>query len=108
MKTIKPKSKPEETLALHLRADKLPAFKRNYKFHPSRKWMIDFAWPDLKIAVEVEGGTYSQGRHVRAQGFEDDCEKYNAMVEMGWTLYRYTSRMVQDGRAIDQIRRVIL
>jgi very-short-patch-repair endonuclease len=108
MKTIKPKSKPEETLALHIRFFKLPSPEREYRFHPDRRWRVDFAWPDLKVAVEVEGGTYTQGRHVRADGFEKDCEKYNALEELKWTLLRYTSRMVQDGRAIDQIRRIIL
>lgn len=107
MRKPKAKSKPEETLALHIRSYWLPEPECEYRFHPHRKWRVDFAWPGLKVAVEVEGGTYSQGRHVRADGFEKDCEKYNALEELKWTLLRYTSRMVQDGRAIDQIRRII-
>lgn len=103
----RPKSKPEERLALHIRALGIYQPEREYRFHPPRKWRVDFAWPDCKVAVEVEGGTHNQGRHVRAQGFEKDCEKYNALSEMGWRLFRYTSQMVKDGRAIDQIRRVV-
>lgn len=105
-KIPKAKSKPEEEFALQLRALKLPEPKRDYRFH-ARRWKIDFAWPDRKVAVEIEGGTWSGGRHVRPQGYEDDCEKYNAMIEMGWALYRYTSQMVKDGRAMNQIERIL-
>lgn len=102
------KSKPEETFALQVRALKLPEPKRNYKFFPRRRWLIDFAWTGKKLAVEIEGGTWSRGRHVRGQGFENDCEKYNCLVEAGWTLYRYTSQMVKDGTAINQIERILM
>ena len=60
-----------------------------FRFHPSRKWRTDFAWPEQKLAVEIEGGVYIRGRHVRPVGFTKDMEKYNALAEAGWRLLRY-------------------
>lgn len=104
---VKKLSMPEEKLALHIRVSGLQEPEREYRFHPTRKWRVDFAWPDYSVAVEVEGGIHSQGRHVRAKGFEGDCEKYNALAEGGWFLYRYTPAMIASGAAIDQIKRIL-
>lgn len=67
---------------------------RDHRFHPSRKWAFDFAWPDQRVAVEIEGGTLVKGRHTRAVGYEADCEKYNAAVTLGWRVFRYTGRQI--------------
>jgi very-short-patch-repair endonuclease len=97
-------SHAEESLALHLKAAGLLA-EREYRFHPVRRWRIDFAWPDKMLAVEVEGGVYSGGRHTRGAGFEADCIKYNTLAETGWTLFRYTPSMIKSGEALAQIER---
>ena len=66
-----------------------------YEFAPGRKWRFDWAFPDRKIAVEVEGGNWGNGRHTRGKGYEDDCEKYNAAVAAGWSLFRFTPGMLE-------------
>lgn len=70
-----------------------------HRFHESRRWRFDFAWPDHLIALEVEGGTWNNGRHTRGKAFEGDCEKYNAAAILGWRVFRVTTDMVYDGRA---------
>lgn len=55
------------------------------------------------IAVEVEGGTWSGGRHTRGDGFEKDCEKYNTAALAGWRVLRFTGAQVQSGIAITVI-----
>lgn len=97
----------EEKLLTQIRHRQLPEPVRELKFHKTRKWRIDFAWPDLMLAVEVEGGTWSGGRHTRGSGFKKDCEKYNQMTLDGWTLYRFTSGMVTDGEAVKTIEKAI-
>ncbi len=97
-------SKIEESFALHVRALKLPVPEREHKFHPWRKWRFDFAWVGLKIAVELEGGVWSGGRHTRGKGFTNDCEKINVATAMGWKVFRFTGDMVNDGRAAEFIR----
>jgi very-short-patch-repair endonuclease len=72
-----------------------------HQFHETRKWQFDFAWPAVKLAVEVEGGTRSgRSRHSKGQGFEDDTEKYNMAARMGWTLFRFTAQAVNNGNAL--------
>ena len=58
------------------------------KFHPSRKWRFDYAWPDKMVALEVEGGVWTMGRHTRGIGFVRDMEKYNAATLLGWRVLR--------------------
>ena len=85
----------------------LPLPEREFLFHKRRKWRFDFAWPDLLIAVEVEGGVFSGGRHVRGQGYESDCEKYNEAQLLGWMVLRFTPGMIKRGKADQVIEKAI-
>jgi hypothetical protein len=67
----------------------LPAPIQEYKFHPTRKWRLDFAFPEIKLAIEQEGAVWISGRHNHPMGFIKDMEKYNALSECGWYLLRY-------------------
>jgi hypothetical protein len=58
---------------------KLPP-QAEFTFAKPRKWRFDFAWPEHRAAVELEGGIHIGGRHTRGVGFEKDMEKYNAMI----------------------------
>lgn len=93
----KGKSQLEWDFAWHWLRDgyATPPMLREYKFHPTRKWQIDFAIPSLKIAVEIEGGEWSRGRHTRGQGFIDDCEKYNAAALLGWEVLRFPGTVIK-------------
>lgn len=86
-------------------------FRPEHKFHPNRRWRFDWACPDLRLAVEIEGvtrGPHGVGRHQRAEGYEGDCEKYNAAIEVGWVVLRYTQRQVERDPVgtIEQVLRV--
>ena len=52
-------------------------------FHPTRKWRFDVAWPDQRVAIEIEGGAFIGGRHTRGIGYEKDLEKYAAALLLG-------------------------
>ena len=43
----------------------IPAPVTELKFHPSRKFRFDYAWPEHRVAVEINGGAWSGGRHTR-------------------------------------------
>lgn len=60
-----------------------------------RDWRLDFAHDGARVAIEVEGGVYSKGRHVRPGGFEEDAAKYNAAAILGWLVFRVTPQMVE-------------
>lgn len=73
---------------------------REYRFHPARKWRMDFAFPARRVAVEIEGAVYSRGRHTRGAGYAADCEKYNAAALLGWVVLRFTARALDDPDAV--------
>lgn len=101
-------SRGEETLALQLRAVNLPPAAREYRFDKTRRWRFDFAWPEIKLAVEIDGILPgSGGRHQRAGGYEKDLEKINTAILDGWRVLRFTTRAVTAGAAIDLIRAAI-
>lgn len=68
---------------------------REYRFHPVRRWRFDFAWPDHQVAVELQGGTWSKGRHVRGHGYENDCEKLAEAQLNGWVVLYVTRGMLE-------------
>ncbi|MHC4307344.1 MAG: hypothetical protein ACYSR7_01815 [Planctomycetota bacterium] len=67
----------------------LPVYE--YRFHSSRKWRFDFAWPDSKIALEWEGIISRKSGHTTVVGYTSNCEKYNAALLDGWSVYRITA-----------------
>jgi very-short-patch-repair endonuclease len=79
----------------------LPEPEYEHRFHPHRKWRIDIAWPSVKLAIEIEGGVWTGGRHTRGAGFLADMDKYNALASMGWTLLRTTPTDLGTTKFID-------
>lgn len=112
--SIPRKVKPEaalfdyaEAVLYKLQLCGLPQPEREFLFHRKRKWRFDFAWPDLLIAIEVEGGIWTGGRHVRGEGYEADCEKYNSAQMEGWMVLRFTPGMLKKSSSSDMIERAI-
>jgi very-short-patch-repair endonuclease len=97
-------SEGEATLALHIRAHKLPEPQREFRFVSDRRWRFDFAWPDLKLAVEVEGAVWTNGRHTRGSGYVKDMEKYNRAAVLGWRVLRFSTEQVKRGEAVAALR----
>jgi very-short-patch-repair endonuclease len=90
-----------------LRQASVPAPVPEYRFAPPRKWRADWAWPDHRVALEVEGGVWTGGRHTRGAGFLKDCEKYNELAALGWRLLRTTPSGLHDLATIALIKRTI-
>ena len=88
-------------------AEGLPLPVAEYRFHPVRRWRFDLAWPEQRIAVEVEGGAWIYGRHNHPRGFINDMEKYNAAVIMGWRVLRYTPEQIRAGQWLDDLRELM-
>ena len=104
MTRIKIGQSPLELHAQILLAE-IGTFEPEFRFCPPRRWRFDFANAERKIAVEIEGGTWSGGSHTRGKGFEKNCEKYNEAVLLGWRVYRFTSGMLERGELSRVIRR---
>ncbi len=97
----------EIVLWIHLRELGDFRIEREFRFYRPRRWRFDFALPDMRIAIEIEGGVFTQGRHTRGKGFIGDMEKYNEAVRLGWKVLRFTPSQVLDGSAIAFIRKVL-
>ena len=80
---------------------------KEYKFHPERRWRFDYAIPEHKIALEVEGGVWTQGRHTRPQGFLGDIEKYNQATLMGWRVFRTTPTELYRTATVNLLKKAI-
>lgn len=57
----------------------------------NRHWKLDFAWPEEKLAVEIQGGSFVRGGHNTAQGQHSDYERHNALVRMGWRILYFNT-----------------
>lgn len=88
------------SLAAQLQATDLPLPVVEHVFAPPRRWRFDYAWPSARVALEVDGGTFTGGRHVTGAGYSRDLEKLNTALIMGWRVLRVTPAMVEDGRAL--------
>lgn len=97
----------ERYLQTQMRQLSLPEPVHEWPFHPVRKWKFDFAWPELMLALEVEGGTFRGGRHTRGMGYHNDLEKYNEATRLGWKVYRFDSMMVNDGSAAFFVEKIL-
>lgn len=89
----------EATFDIGCQAWALPGAQAEFRFHPARRWRFDRAWPELRVAVEIDGGTWSGGRHTRPAGYAEDCVKLNSAALMGWTVLRFTGEQVRRGEA---------
>ena len=79
----------------------LPEPVPEFRFAPPRKWRFDYAWPPEKVALEIEGGVWTQGRHTRGSGYIKDIEKYSEAAVRGWKVIRVTpDTLLTDGLAL--------
>lgn len=86
----------QKDLIAKLATHGLPEPQYEYKFHPVRKWRFDLCWIDAQLAVEINGGIWNGGRHVRAKGYSNDREKVNEATGMGWRVIELAPKSPRD------------
>ena len=71
-----------------------------------RERWVDFAYPDLKIAIEVDGFEH----HATVTGFADDRVRGNDLALAGWTVLHFTWAQVihRPGYVVSVVRRALL
>ena len=94
----------------------LPRPEKEYRFCPTRRWRVDYAFPEYKLAVEIEGGIFGRGPrcpkcgrrwvagHTSIQRLKADIEKYNQLALAGWSLLRFTPDEIKTGEAYATIK----
>ena len=94
-------SELEDTFAEQLDAVGLDGYVREYQAIPGRRYRFDFCWVKERLAVEIQGGTYSRGAHARPLGIKRDYEKGNLAIKYGWRVLQFDADMVKSGQALD-------
>jgi len=83
----------------------VPEPERQYRFHETRRWRFDFAWPSERVAVEVSGET----AHAHWRNMTTDAEKANAAVLGGWRLLVFTGAMIDKDPCgcVEQVKQML-
>jgi hypothetical protein len=106
------------------RASGLPEPVPEYRFHPKRKWRLDWAFPcddngvAVKVGLEIDGGAFAGkpcafcgqrkgGRHNRGAGFLKDICKLNEAQILGWKVLRCTPSDVESGAVFELLKRAM-
>jgi very-short-patch-repair endonuclease len=106
------------SLARHIELAGLPTPERQHRFAKDlgRQFRFDFAWPDRKLAVEVDGATFMLRRSSKQRGRlvpvgrhnrREDLQRANIAARLGWMVLRYTPDMVFKGEAIRDLRDIL-
>jgi len=82
-------SRLEARMLRALRAAALPKPKIQHRIGHYR---VDFAYPELRIAIECDGYQYHSSR----RSFDADRARRNALTRLGWTVLHVTWSDVQD------------
>lgn len=97
----------DQMFLLMVKARKLHRPVPEFRFHPVRKFRFDFAWPEHRLALEVEGGVWSGGAHGRGTGIVRDMEKATLAAEEGWRIIRVTPSKLATEGTMDSIHRAL-
>lgn len=103
-----------ETFARYwaLFALKESTYEREYRFC-NRLWRFDFAWPEQRLAVEIDGGRHivrhgAKGTAVGGRHNTDtDDEKLNEAAILGWRIMRFSKQALERNplKVINTVRR---
>src|SRR3989304_4876648 len=102
------RSRYEVRIGIWLRGAGSPPHELEHPFGKAdgRRWRIDYAWPDFRVGVEIDGGgrlvgwqrnprtgqpqPVAVGRH----GTATDLEKLNYAAEQGWRILRFNPALL--------------
>lgn len=84
-----------------------------YKFHPIRRWRLDYAWINQKIGVEIQGGIWIKGlsgrggAHSLPSNIIRDMEKDNEAQKLGWRIFKFTPQELKKGIAQNFMKSIL-
>ena len=84
-----PESVLEARFLRLLKKSRLPQPKRQFEIRSSNRLIarVDFAYPQIKLAIETDGYRYHSGK----SAWGNDLKRRNALTAFGWTLFHITS-----------------
>ena len=80
-----------------------------FYFDTERQYRLDYAIPEYKVGVEVDGGIFAKGNsgHSSGKGIKRDQEKSSLLASKGWFLIRITPHELLSLSTIELIKKTI-
>lgn len=96
----------EDILARQLSEAGVPGVIRQFPWGEviGRRFTADFAIPAENLLVEVQGASWSGGRHVSGGGYEADRRKAALASILGWSYLEVVTSQVKSGEALALIK----
>lgn len=66
------------------------------KLIPQRRFRFDFVHLDSKVAIELNGGNFINGRHTRPVALNNEYEKLNLALLKGFRVFVLSSQMINE------------
>lgn len=85
----------------------LPRPEAEYRILPDRRFRWDFAWPDAKLALEIQGGVWVSGSHGRGTGIVRDQEKLNLAAVAGWRTLQVQPKQAMTAQTADWLLEIL-
>jgi uncharacterized protein DUF559 len=100
-------SVPETIARLVFRSAGLPTPICQYEVTADGVWVarVDFAWPEARLVVEIEGFAW----HGSREAFQQDAERYRRLFHAGWDVLRFTADDLRTGpeAVAEEVRRAL-
>ena len=80
----------------------IPAAQRNYFFLPDRDLELDYAWPALRVGVEIQG----QAHRIKGK-FRRDIEKRALAMLAGWRVLELDGHSIRSGRGLEWLKALL-
>ena len=103
---LPPQGKAPDPILYWFHIEGIPEPDTEHRFC-ERRWRFDYAWPAHMVALEVEGGAWTQGRHVRGKGYINDMHKYNRATLDGWRVFRTTPDELMTNATAEMLKRAL-
>ena len=101
----------EAAFLFYLRAAGLPEPVAQYRDKKTfgRGFAWDFAYPEARLLIEVQGGQWANGKtaHTWGKSFQRDCEKLNAAQLAGWRQLNFCRGMIDAGDVAEIVKEAL-
>ena len=78
-----------------------------HRFAKPRRFRFDLAHLPTKIAIEIQGAVWVNGRHTRGSGLLNEYTKMNLAAALGWRVFYLCANTVNDEAIYHQIATAI-
>ncbi|WP_313515145.1 hypothetical protein [Sphingobacterium sp.] len=81
-----------------------------FHFSVERNYRLDYAIPEYKVAIEVDGGIWMKGNsgHSSGKGIKRDMDKGNLVQLHGWKIIRIEPHELVSDKVLESIKTLLI